>query len=144
MRVAVHDEDFELVLGVEGKMCGGAPCEPVFFKSDLADVSSRLGQSGLKADGSFAARWNRSELLFFGLSIDAQLNEQIFDLLIAKISNDRFEIKRQVNADPLTSQSDFSDGAVERRLFSADVDGFERYRRVVLLQRRDGKLIPTG
>src|SRR5207247_11215896 len=105
-------------------MCGGVPCEPVFFKSNLADVSSRLGQSGLKADGSFAARWNRSELLFFGLSIDAQLNEQIFDVLIARVSNDSFDIKRQVTHTRLTFQSDCSGCAGERLLSSAAVVGF--------------------
>ncbi len=64
--------------------------------------------------------------------------------IAAEVGHRRFDLQRQVDADALAAEADFFDGAVERLLFSADADDFQRDRRIGLLERGDRELIPSG
>ena len=63
-------------------------------------------------------------------------SHSVFDFRGAEISNYRFEANRQINADALTGETDLFDRAVKRRLLFAGSNGFQRYRRIILLQGR--------
>src|SRR4030095_11582467 len=118
--------------------------EPIFLKADSADVGSRLGQLGLKAYCGFAPWWNGSQLLLFVLSVDAELDQSIFDFRATEIRDRGFETKRQIDADTLTGKTDFFDGAVQRLLLLSRSNGFQRDRWIILFERRGRKLIPAG
>ena len=110
--------------------------EAIFLKADPADVGSRLSQLGLKAYCGFAPGWNGSQLLLLVLSVDAELDQSIFDFGNAEIRNRGFETKRQIDANALTCKADFFDGAVQRLLLFPRSNGFQRNRRIILLERR--------
>ena len=47
--IAVDNQDFQLVLGIEAKIDRTVAGKPIFLEAHSADVGSRLGQLGLKA-----------------------------------------------------------------------------------------------
>ena len=108
--------------------------QPIFLKADPANVGTRLSQLRLKAYCGFAAGWNGSQLLLLVLSVDAELDQSIFDFRTTEIRNRGFETKRQIDADALTCKADFFDGAVQRLLLLSRSNGFQWNRRIILLR----------
>ena len=82
--------------------------------------------------------------MLFVLSVDAELDQGILDFSRAEIRNRGFQTQRQIDADALTCKADFFDGAVQRLLLFSSSNGFQWNRRIILLKRRGGKLIPAG
>ena len=85
MRIAVDDENLQLLLRVESEIRRRVAREAGFFERDLARVRARLTQPGLKSQGRFRLPRHGNEFLFFVLSVDAELGEHVLELALAKV-----------------------------------------------------------
>ncbi len=111
LRIAVDDQDFELVLRIEGEIGRIVAGKPVFFEAHLAAVACPAGSDGFESSLRLSPRGGTVSS-FCSLFCPSMLSwtSSILDFAVAEIRNRGFDMQRQIDADALTGEADFFDG----------------------------------